>query len=191
MNLLFLLLLTGVSFIVSILYLVLSAMGKKKRTRNSMLPLYGWAFTSALIVVGLFLWQLGSSPLRQDIVVTGWSKLKPIGPSIAYMASNGEFTVSFINRVGTRIELTNASVTDKLDPSVIWSDPTINDVDPTVSPQIIAAGDSFKLDASDNGAGRHEWDPFDLEITITYEMVMDGIKTSYTETGRIRGPVDY
>ena len=145
-----------------------------------------------LFIAGVVLWQLGPSPPRQgNIVTTGWSELKPIGPSIAYTASNGEFTVSFTN-IGTSIRIdTPPTVTDQLDPSVIWSDPLINGVDPTISPQTVRVGDAFKLDANDNGAGRHEGDPFDLEISMTYDRVRGGIKTRHTETGRIRGPVDY
>ena len=188
MDLLFLLLL-GATFIVIILYPILSVLKKEKKTRSMMLSIYGWAFVIVLIV-GLVLWQLGSSPPMGSIVVTGFSKLKPLAPSIAYIASNGEFTVSFVNTIGTNITITNASVTDKLDESVIWSRPLINDVDPTTNPQTMRAGSTFKLDANDNGAGRYEGDPFDLEITITYEMVMDGIKISHMETGRIRGPIE-
>ena len=138
----------------------------------------------------IILWQMGPSPSGGNIVMTSFSKLKPLAPSVFYSAASGNFTGSFVNTVGTNITITNASVTDKLDESIVWSRPLINDVYPTTNPQIIASGDSFKLDAGDNGAGRHEGDPFDLEITVQYTSVMGGIKTRHTETGRIRGPVE-
>ena len=188
MDLLFLLLL-GATFIVIILYPILSVLKKEKKTRSMMLSIYGWVFVIVLIV-GLVLWQLGSSPPMGSIVVTGFSKLKPLAPSVAYTGANGNFTVFFSNALDTHVKIINASVTDKLDESVVWSRPLINDVYPTTNPQIIASGDSFKLDASDNGAGRHEGDPFDLEITIQYTSVIGGIKTKHRETGRIRGPIE-
>jgi hypothetical protein len=145
-----------------------------------------YCFDSDDIIVGL---QVG--PSRPSIVTTGWGKLKPLSPSIVYDHSSGDFTASFTNTVGTSIEITNAAVTDKLDPSVIWRDPLIDGADPTISHQIVAAGDSFKLDSIESNKVRTAGDPFDLEITITYDQVRDGIKTTQVETGYIRGPVEY
>lgn len=153
-----------------------------------------------IFLVFVFWFHMYIYPTTLDMA-TGFSKLKPLTPSIRY-TTTGEFTASFTNTIGTNITITNATLTDKtgdsiawrlvlgVDDSTTWSDPTINDVDPTTSPQTLRAGDSVKLNAIEANRVRNAGDPFDLEITITYTAVMGGISREHRDTGRITSVVE-
>ncbi|MEA3255290.1 MAG: hypothetical protein U9Q22_05600 [Candidatus Altiarchaeota archaeon] len=135
------------------------------------------------------------APYQGGVVITDFAELQPLGWTV--YKSDGSFETTFTNTVGTSfpslgtsIEITNATVTDKLDPAVVWSDPLINGVNPSTSPQTVKARDSFKLTAVEVNRVRNARDPFDLEITITYTTIVHGIKTTHIDVGRIRGPVE-
>ncbi|MEA3255139.1 MAG: hypothetical protein U9Q22_04840 [Candidatus Altiarchaeota archaeon] len=172
-------------------------LGNKGQGAMEYLMTYGWAIL-VVMIVGVVLWQLGVFNIgTENIVVTGFSKLKPLPPSVAYTASIGNFTASFTNTIGTSIRIsTRPTIVDQLDGTVTWSAVDVDGGDPTASSVTVAAGDAFQISSNDgtaalpSGSVRNPGDPFDLEITIVYTSVMGGISTTHTDTGRIRGPIE-
>jgi len=73
---------------------------------------YGWAIL-VVMIVGVVLWQLGVFNVGQgNLVTTGFVKMQPLTPSIAYRDRN--FTGSFTNALGTTVRLGNITINETI-----------------------------------------------------------------------------
>ena len=141
----------------------------------------------AMLIFGVVMWQIGVFNVPSNsVVTTGWVKLKPLSPSIVYKDS-GNFETSFINTVGTPINITSVTLDEELD-GVKCLNVEVDGSDLSSTYVLVKAGDGFTVTAvcETKSVG----DPVDLSIVIEYDQVMGGIITSHTEKGRIRGPVE-
>ena len=141
----------------------------------------------AMLIFGVVMWQLGvfNAP-SNSVVTTGWSKLKPLSPSIVYKDS-GNFEATFMNTVGTTVNITSVSLDEGLG-GVKCLNVKVEGSDLSSASVLVIAGDMFELTSvcETKSVG----DPFDLSIVIEYDQVMGGITTHHTEKGRVRGPVE-
>ncbi|MBN2250495.1 MAG: hypothetical protein JW724_00290 [Candidatus Altiarchaeota archaeon] len=150
---------------------------------------YGWAIL-VVMIVGVVLWQLGVFTVgTEQVVTTGWAKLKPLSASIAYK-SNGSYETTLTNTVGTSIKVTYINMTEAL-AGAECNTVALNGVTYTngVGNSSVKPGDGFEITSTDC-PGKNEGDPFDLMITIDYTAVMGGISTSHRETGHVKGPCE-
>jgi hypothetical protein len=134
---------------------------------------------SGLMFFGVVFWQLGVFNAGQgDMVVTGFVKMQPLMPTIAYHGS--KFTASFTNAAGTTASITDISVKE-----------SISGTDCPVEPlkgQSIRAGGTFTIkgDCGQKNAG----ESYDLVVTITYSATIGGISSTHTDTGHIKGQAE-
>ncbi len=132
-----------------------------------------------LMVFGVALWQLGIFNAGQTgQVVTGFVKMQPLIPAIAYSGST--FTAMFTNALGTTITITNVSVKD-----------AISGTDCSVEPlneQVVRAGNAFTVQG-DCGQ-KNEGETYDLIVTITYNTTIGGVPSTHTDTGHISGQAE-
>ncbi|MEA3255117.1 MAG: hypothetical protein U9Q22_04730 [Candidatus Altiarchaeota archaeon] len=141
----------------------------------------------AMLIFGVVMWQLGVFNTESNfLIATGWSKLMPLSPSMVYKA-NGNFEATFMNAVGTSLNITSVSLDEKLG-GVKCLNVKVDGSDLGSTYVLVKAGDMFEVTAvcETKSVG----DPFDLSIVIEYDQVMGGISTSHTEKGHIRGPVE-
>jgi uncharacterized protein (UPF0333 family) len=139
---------------------------------------YGWAIL-VVMIVGVVLWQLGVfSSGTKNTVTTGFAKMQPLGPSIAYKGTN--FTASFTNAIGTAIKLTGVTLNE-----TIAGNSTSN-CTTTIATQSIPAGGSFTV-SSDNCPEKLDGEAYDVLVRITYSATLGGISTEHVDTGHIKG----
>ena len=137
------------------------------------------AILYGLLFFGVVFWQLGVFNAGQgNMVVTGFVKMQPLTPSVAY--SGSKFTASFTNALGASVRITDLRLKE-----------SISGTDCSVEPlegQTIRPGGTFtlKADCGQKNAG----DAYDLAITISYSDTMGGITTTHTETGHIKGQAE-
>ncbi len=140
---------------------------------------YGWAIL-VVMIVGVVLWQLGVFNAGQGSpVATGFVRLQPMMPSVAYYGGD-KFNATFTNNAGTTIRL----MTISLNETVAGGNCTV-----TVPTSSVIAGGVFSISATgcpsvDTGAS------YNLKTVITYNSSLAGITTSHTETGYIRGTAE-
>jgi hypothetical protein len=124
----------------------------------------------------VILWQLGVFNAGQtDTVVTGFVKMQPLTPAIAY--SGSRFTALFTNALGATANITDVDVKDS--PSG-----TECSVEP-LKERSIRAGGTFTVQG--NCGQKNAGDAYDLVVTISYSATMGGISTNHTDTGHIKG----
>lgn len=140
-----------------------------------------------IMISGVVIWQLGVFNVGSDsLIPTGWSKLRPLSPSIVYTA-DGNFEATFVNVVGTSVNITSVSLDEELE-GVKCLNVEVDGNDLSSTSVLVKAGDGFEVTAVCEI--KSEGDPFDLSIVIEYDQLMGGIITSHTEKGCIRGPVE-
>jgi hypothetical protein len=152
-------------------------LGNKGQGAMEYLMTYGWAIL-VVMIVGVVLWQLGVFNVGQgNLVVTGFVKMQPLTPSIAYR--NASFTASFTNALGTTIKIDNVTVNESIANGMCTPSPTL--VGSTVK-----AGGTFTV-ASTTCPPKTDGEAYDLIVTIRYNATMGGITTPHTDTGHIKG----
>ncbi len=140
-----------------------------------------------LWIPGVVLWQLGVfSAGQQSTVTTGFEKIQPLDPTIAY-GDDGSFTAAFSNVAGTSIRIDKADLEEISAGSC--NSVKINGQSMTSGQQItVPAGNTLRVDA--NCPVKSRDDPFDESVNIKYSTVIGGVTTTHTEEGRIRGQVE-
>jgi len=137
---------------------------------------YGWAIL-VVMIVGVVLWQLGVFNVGQgNLVTTGFVKMQPLTPSIAYRDRN--FTGSFTNALGTTVRLGNITINE-----TIMGQPCT--VSPLLNGTSVKAGGTFTVNAV--CPSKADGESYDLVVTIPYAATMGGITTNHTDTGHIKG----
>ena len=141
---------------------------------------YGWAIL-VVMIVGVVLWQLGVFNVGQgNLVTTGFVKMQPLTPSVAYR--NNNFTVSFMNALGTTIKLKNITLNESI------SRIQCTGVTPTPAPGIsIKAGGTFTVVSATGCPPKADGESYDLVVVVQYTAVMGGVATNHTDTGHIKG----
>jgi hypothetical protein len=149
---------------------------------------YGWAIL-VVMIVGVVLWQLGVFNVGQgNLVVTGFVKMQPLTPSIAYRGA--AFTGSFTNALGTTIKLANVTINETISgtacPAGSLTVRPTNLSASTSSFPTVKAGGTFTL-TNPSCPSKTDGEAFDLVVTIQYNATMGGITTQHTDTGHIKG----
>jgi len=159
-------------------------MDRKGQGAMEYLMTYGWAIL-VVMIVGVVLWQLGIFGGGPGAVntATGFSKIKPMEPSIRYTSSGLDFTI--VNGAGTTIEFLNISASD------------VNGACGTTNLRVIPslrAGEThtvtnltqaaYQCTVLTSGAA------FSVDITFTYNQTVGGIGVSHSESGILKGAVE-
>ncbi len=146
-------------------------------------------FYLLLIIPGVVLWQLGVfNAGATPVVTTGFEKLQPMAPSVAY--EGGAYRTSFVNAVGTSINVTSVDVTEELS-TVRCTDVTLMG-EPVEAKSVnvaVKAGETVDVEAT--CPYKSEGDTFDVLVKIKYKATIGGITIGQEEDGRIRGPVTH
>lgn len=154
-------------------------LGNKGQGAMEYLMTYGWAIL-VVMIVGVVLWQLGVFNVGQgNLVVTGFVKMQPLTPSVAYRNTN--FTGSFTNALGTTIKLNNVTLNETI--SGQMCSPV--SVSPALA-QSVKAGGTFTVTSSGCYA-KSDGESYDLVVTVQYSATMGGITTNHTDVGHIKG----
>jgi len=154
-------------------------LGNKGQGAMEYLMTYGWAIL-VVMIVGVVLWQLGVFNVGQGgIVTTGFVKMQPLTPSIAYR--NATFTASFTNALGTTVKLNNITLNETITGNMCTATPN-----PALG-QSVKAGGTFTVAGSCLNALKSDGEAYDLTVTIQYAATMGGITTNHTDTGHIKG----
>jgi hypothetical protein len=142
---------------------------------------YGWAIL-VVMVVGIVMWQLGIFNLGgiTSTTSTGFPRIKP---QLALMSVNtsDHIKMSFTNGAGGPIYL-NSVTCEGVGLSGI-----------SVGPY--SPGENFHLETDATGAcadaiSGSAGDPYDLTITISYNVTLAGRTVEHLDEGTLRGPLE-
>jgi hypothetical protein len=137
---------------------------------------------AALSVFFLVIWLSGYFNVGQcECVQTGFVKMQPLTPSIAYRNTN--FIATFTNALGTTVTLNNVTVNETITGEEC--NVGITDVDPNIG-KPVKAGGTFTINANDCPP-KSDGDSYDIVVSFQYATTMGGIKTNHTDTGHIKG----
>ena len=138
-------------------------------------------FLLIIIVLAQFNF-VGSERQGSDrLVTTGFIKIQPLTPSIAYR--NTSFTASFTNALGNTINLTDITMNETI--SLI----PCNLVKPSPAiPSNVKVGGTFTLTGV--CPQKKDGEAYDMLISIKYNATMGGITTNHRDTGHIKGEAD-
>ncbi len=145
-------------------------MKRKGQGAMEYLMTYGWAIL-VVMIVGVVLWQLGIfGPSSTVNTARGFSKVKPLEPSIKYSTAGG-LTFTVVNGAGatvTGVNITSGSC--------------------TVANQntVIAAGDTYQVSIAGCGV-KAGGESFSVPVNITYVETVVGSAVQRLESGTIRG----
>lgn len=163
-------------------------LGKRGQGAMEYLMTYGWAIL-VVMIVGVVLWQLGifgPGPGGAN-TASGFTKIKPMEPSIVYSAAADTLNFTVVCAAGTGISITNVNLTD----GDHGCTGTIT-VDGTTMPAPAGvtkdAGETAVISIA--SCTKDEKDPFNANIRFTYTQSVGGTVVTHTDTGIIRGTVE-
>jgi hypothetical protein len=180
----FLVLSIGVLGMITIAFKVLKSSAPGLNMRPIIEKTFAMLVFSFVLIFGVVLWQLSPTPHSNSLVATGFVKMQPLIPSIAYR--NTSFTCAFTNALSTTIKLINVSLNE----SIAHGACTVNssDVRPNIGSNVKAGG-TFSV-AVDDCPAKADGEAYDMVVTIMYNATMGGITTNHTDTGHIKGEAD-
>lgn len=143
---------------------------------------YGWAIL-VVMVVGIVMWQLGIFNLGgvTSTTSTGFPRIKP---QLALISMNKTYlTAVFTNGAGGPVLLNSAT---------FGSDASC-DLSTSVgsyATSSISVGENFDLSGDCSGATGGTGDPYDLDLTISYNVSLAGRVVTHVDHGTLRGPIE-
>lgn len=172
---------------------------------------YSWAVL-IVMVVGVVMWKLGIFNLGSTTVTSsGFAKIKPqlaaSGLVITGVAAGGgtpaRFSATFTNAAGTRVYLTDITVTDEVGASCQG---TVDGVDlcggdGSCTPAAggwgsgvpVASGENILVGIddcpNDNGVAK-PGDTYNVEVVVDYNVLVWDRLISHTDVGGLRGPYE-
>jgi hypothetical protein len=163
-------------------WILINWLNNGKKTRLDV-RLASWANALALLILfGFIIILLDQLAVLVDpqgpVVVTGWVKMQPLTPRIAYQ--NTSFTASFTNALSTAINLTGITMNETISGIQCNSVKSSPDVLSSVK-----AGETFTVTGV--CPQKVDGDAYDLIVKINYCTSMGGITTNHTDTGHIKG----
>ena len=143
-----------------------------------------WIIPAIVILsfLALSVWQLGIFNLGgvTPTTATGFAKIKPM-LALTSLKSDGRFDATFVNGVGASIYVNSVNLTESYYGKTCYVT--------TISPRNVSPGYEFKVTADECRKG-NPGEVYTLNIEIQYDVIIGGIKSTKTERGTIRGPID-
>ena len=143
---------------------------------------YGWAIL-VVMVVGIVMWQLGIFNLGgvTSTTSTGFPRIKP---QLALISMNKTYLkATFTNGAGGPVNLNSATFASdascNLDASVA-----------SYATDSISVGENFELTGVCSGATGSTGDPYDLDLTLNYNVSLAGTVVTHSDKGTLRGPIE-
>ena len=110
-------------------------------------------------------------------VIIGFVKLEPLRPGFTYL--NGSFSAQFENKAKVKIILVDSDMRETLTNQTCA-------LSTEIAGYSVEPGQNFTLKSSDCPK-KADWEPYDILLSIRYNSTVDGITTTHTETGHIKG----
>jgi len=156
----------------------------KKRIRGQgaleYLMTYGWAIL-VVMAIGVAMWQLGIFNLGgvTSTTSTGFARVKPLLP-LTTMNTSGTFSSDFVNGAGAPITI-NAPI------SATSGGNTCTITAPTGD---VNNAERFTLTGTCLGASGSRGDPYEIKLTISYNVSYGTSAVIHTDQGTIKGPLE-
>lgn len=149
--------------------------GRRGQGAMEYLMTYGWAIL-VVMVVGIVMWQLGIFNIGgvTSTTSTGFPRIKPQLALIAVTNTDAELT--FTNGAGGPI----SNVAFSGAACGTWNDPAGS----------IGVGENFNVNATGCTFTGSTGDPYDLQLSISYDVSIGGQTVTHTDVGGIRGPLE-
>lgn len=117
-------------------------------------------------------------------VTTGWSKIRPIRPSVAYL-NDGTFEASFTNTIGTAINVTGVNVNETLSGENCKT-VRIGGIDVSERQRNVPVEKGKSLGVYAECPPKNAGKPYDIVIETNYTASMAGITVTRRDNGHIK-----
>ncbi|MFH1722093.1 MAG: hypothetical protein ABH950_05760 [Candidatus Altiarchaeota archaeon] len=154
---------------------------------------YGWAIM-VVLMVGVVLWDLGFFNISAEVyTMKGFAPIKPQLNTVTvnYLTDFYEFRGTFLNTLGTTIEITMADVNFPGGGCTnVWVEyGDFNQPMNWGSSVLVPKGEHFGIWGEACAPGSPKEENLNVNIAITYDAKIGGDSTTRTATGIIKGPV--
>ncbi|MFH0861741.1 MAG: hypothetical protein V1875_01810 [Candidatus Altiarchaeota archaeon] len=163
---------------------------------------YGWAIL-VVMIVGIVMWQLGIFNINQgSTTATGFAKIKPQLAGSSFTGATRATNFVFTNGAGGTIRVQSVAIEDLVNPaggtagictgalSILSNNARLIDGNADATSVVVSQGENLRIQDTLCMAAGTVGETYNARIRINYVITVVGQRSTHTETGTLRGPVE-